>query len=62
MKVVRSRSLDKHDKRRFTELTPRIDVDAVREAEFLAAAFDMGFVRQSWRAAHQNRRRKRNGS
>lgn len=59
MKVIRASSLDKHDRKRFVELTPKVDVDAVREAEYLAAAFNMGFVRQSWRAAHKNRRRRR---
>lgn len=59
MKVVPARLLDKHDKKRFVELAPRVDADAEREAEFLAMMFNQQFVRHTWRAAVIGRRRRR---
>lgn len=59
MKVAKVRSLDAHDRKRFVELTPQVDVDAAREAEYLAAVFNMGFVRQSWRTVRRRKRRNR---
>lgn len=66
MKVARVRALDAHDRKRFVELTSdavaafdEANVDAVREEEYLAAVFNMGFVRQSWRAAHEDRRKRK---
>ena len=58
MKVVRSRALDVNDRRRFVELTPRVNADAEREAEYLAMLFNSQFVRESWRTANKKRRRK----
>jgi hypothetical protein len=49
MKIVRARSLDSADKRRFVELTPRVSPDLQRELEFEAMLFNSAFVRQSWR-------------
>jgi hypothetical protein len=49
MKIVRAKSLDSADKRRFVELTPRVSPDLQRELEFEAMLFNSAFVRQSWR-------------
>jgi hypothetical protein len=55
MKVVKASTLDNHDKRRFVELAKSVDADIEREVEYLAAVFNMGFVRQSWREAYKSR-------
>jgi hypothetical protein len=59
--VIRASRLDKHDKSRFVELAQNVDADAEREAEYLAAVFNMGFVRKACRLAYayRNRRRRR---
>ena len=57
--VIRVSKLDRHDKRRFVELTGEVDADIEREVEYLAAVFNMGFVRQSWREAYKSRNKKR---
>jgi hypothetical protein len=57
MKIVRARSLDSADRRRFVELTPRASPDLQRELEFEAMLFNSAFVRQSWRKQKRGRGR-----
>ena len=49
MKVVRAKLLDAADRRRFSELQPKIDADALRQMEYDALVFNSAYVRQTWR-------------
>jgi len=57
MKVVPVRGLDSHDRKRFSDLSPRVDADAVREQDWLAMAFNQAFVRATWRRQRSSRKR-----
>jgi hypothetical protein len=57
MKVIRASSLDSADKRRFVELTPKVDADLQRELEYDAMLFHSAFVRETWKKQKRGRGR-----